>query len=155
MQESGTAIDGSNAIAPPEVKWARCLRSRKRLAPSDGCAVFRSSGSLSDRTPCMDTSRAARPLRRVDRLLHALRPFGDASDDELETKVECFRDRRIVLADVIADIIEVAERFLGVDNLHGRRNLSNAALTCSSVAKRPSCASFRPRSIPASSSGVA
>ena len=91
----------------------------------------------------------------IGHFLRALQLFGDASDDELETKVECFRDRRIVLADVIADIIEVAERFLGVDNLHGRQNLSNAALTCSSVAKRPLRASFRPRSIPASSSGVA
>jgi len=51
--------------------------------------------------------------------------------------------------------VEVCERLAGVDHVHAGRCLLKIRSTWSSVAKRPSRAALRPRSIPASSAGVA
>jgi hypothetical protein len=46
------------------------------------------------------------------------------------------------------DFVKVAQRLVGIDDLHARRCLANTASTCSSVANRPSRAALSPRSIP-------
>jgi hypothetical protein len=54
----------------------------------------------------------------------------------------------------VCDCIEVSKRFVGPDDFHLPRNFASTASTWASPAKRSSAAARRPRSIPASSSGV-
>src|SRR5262249_55751697 len=61
----------------------------------------------------------------------------------------------IIRTDECQDFFEVAQCFGRIDDLHVRRCRANTASTSSSVAKRPSRAALRPRSIPSSSSAVA
>jgi hypothetical protein len=51
--------------------------------------------------------------------------------------------------------VAVGRGFVGIDDLHARRCFANTASTSSRVKKRPSRAARRPRSMPATSSGVA
>src|ERR1700732_3804645 len=75
----------------------------------------------------------------------------DAPDASLDGRCHGW----IVNDQPVGNCVEVIECFVGVDDdFHLPRNFANTASTWLSLAKRPSAAARRPRSIPASSSGV-
>src|SRR5262250_2319317 len=84
-------------------------------------------------------------------LLYLPRTLGPSPDALFKRCQYCW----IVQFNEREDFVEIAQRFVGIDDFHARRCLAKTASTSSSVAKRPSRAALRPRSIPASSSGVA
>jgi hypothetical protein len=85
---------------------------------------------------------------------YAFRPARDMGDDQPQTPFDGGADARVVSFQPKSEILDVAKRFLGLDNLHAPRSLASVASTWLSEAKRPSLAARRPRSIPLSSSGV-
>lgn len=94
----------------------------------------------------------ARTLRN---LLRALWPALDTLLDGAKPFLKRHGYRRIMQFYEFKDFVEVAQSFVGIDDLHERRCFVNTALSSASVAKRPSRATLRPRSMPSSSSGVA
>lgn len=84
----------------------------------------------------------------------ALRPLADTSLNRLQSRFKSRIGGGEMTGDVTQDLVEIVERFVGIDNLHVGRCLANNALTSSGAANRPWSAAWTPRSIPASSSGV-
>src|ERR1019366_10069407 len=93
----------------------------------------------------------ARPSRDLPR---ASRPLADPALDRQELPLKSLICGREMRGYVNQDVIEIVERFVGINNLHPGRRLANAASTSSGITKRPCSAARRPRSIPASSLGV-
>lgn len=79
------------------------------------------------------------------------RPTCDAGNEASDPPFDGRSDCRIMIGKPIGNIQEIPERVVCIDDLHRERNLANAASTSSSLAKRPSLAARRPRSMPASS----
>src|SRR5580693_9655193 len=67
------------------------------------------------------------------RAARALRPLRNACDDVVNAPLNGRRDRRVVIGKPFANLVEVLTCPGGVDNLHRRRNLANAAATSASV----------------------
>jgi len=84
----------------------------------------------------------------------AFRPSPDPGNDSADASFYRRCHRRVIVAQVGGDLVEVSKRVFGPEDLHAPRNLARTASTSSSVAKRPSSAARSPRSIPASSAGV-
>ena len=85
----------------------------------------------------------------------ALRPSADASKNEFYAPPDRGRYLRIVGRKVSGNCFQIGGGGVREDDFHDRRNWPNARCSRVSVAKRPCCASATPRSIAASSSGVA
>ena len=85
--------------------------------------------------------------------LRAFGPVTDPGEGNSQPPIEVGLDLRVVNDEPIDDFVEIREGVFGEDDLHVL-SLASTASTCSSVANRPSAAARRPRSMPASSSGV-